>query len=845
MSLTNAGFWSRKADEAIAQLNSSANGLSSEQARQRLDDVKKNAINERRGTSTVVLLLKQFKSPIILILIAAAILSFVLQDNTDAVIILVIVFASGLLSFWQEMGATNAMKKLLDIISIKVHVLRDGNKTDVPVEEIVPGDIAILVAGDMIPADCLLIESKDLFVNEASLTGESFPAEKSVGATDAASPIGKRTNALFLGTNVVSGAAKALVVNTGKATEYGQISERLQLHPPESDFQKGIRQFGNFLMEVTLVLVIAIFAINVFFHKPVIDAFLFSLAIAVGLTPQLLPAIISVNLSYGARKMAEKKVIVKVLESIEDFGSMNVLCSDKTGTLTDGTVLLHATQDITGAHSDKVFLYAFLNASLESGFANPIDVAIRDAKNNTDISAYKKMDEVPYDFIRKRLSILVSCNTERIMITKGAFSNIVDVCDKAEAANGDIVPMAEVKDKLVSTFQELSASGYRVLGIASKNMPATAIINKDTEQQMTFLGFVVFNDPPKPDITKTLTSLKALGIGFKVITGDNAAIAMSLCKQIDLGNPVIITGPELSRIPDDALAERANSVNIFAEVEPNQKERIIVALKRAGNVVGYMGDGINDVSALHAADVGISVDTAVDAAKSAAHIVLLEKNLDAVIAGVKEGRKTFANTLKYIFMATSANFGNMFSMAGASLFLPFLPLLPKQILLMNIMTDLPEMTIATDSVDDEMVLKPRKWSVRFIRNFMIVFGLISSIFDYITFGVLKYILHANPAQFQTGWWIESIISAALVVLVIRTRKPFYKSRPGKYLLAATLAIVAATLLIPFTPLKIPFGFTTLPLIFYFAVSAIIVLYIATAEIAKHFFYRPRRGQTDT
>jgi Mg2+-importing ATPase len=830
-------FWSKATDESFKLLNSTPEGLSQQEALKRLKQGSKNVIGSNQNTHTFLLLLKQFKSPIIIILFIAAILSFFLQDSTDAVIILAIVFASSLLSFWQEKCAANAMEKLLDIIRIKVHMLRAGTKMDVPVEEIVPGDIALLSAGDMIPGDCLLIESKDLFVNEASLTGESFPAEKSTATTAADIAISKRTNALFMGTHVVSGTAKALVVNTGKDTEFGQISERLGLRPPETDFEKGIRQFGNLLMVVTLVLVVAIFAINVFFHRPVLEAFLFSLAIAVGLTPQLLPAIISVNLSYGAKRMAEQKVIVKVLASIENFGSMNVLCSDKTGTLTEGTVVLHSTPCTDNSNSDKVFLYALLNASLESGFANPIDVAIRNEKKDVDISAYSKIDEVPYDFIRKRLSILVTHNSENLLITKGAFSNIMDVCDKAETKAGNIIPLEEMKDNLQASFQELSAQGFRVLGVAYKNMAATTTIRKEDEQSMVFLGFIVFNDPPKPGILETLNKLTVLGIGMKIITGDNEAIAISLSKQVGLENPVIITGPELNKMSNDALVQRVNGINIFAEVEPNQKERIIVALKKAGNVVGYMGDGINDASALHAADVGISVESAVDAAKGAAHIVLLEKNLDALIAGVREGRKTFANTFKYVFMATSANFGNMFSMAGASLFLPFLPLLPKQILLMNIMTDMPEMTIATDSVDEELILKPRRWNIKFIRNFMLVFGILNSVSDYLTFGVLIFVLHANEAQFQTGWFIENIVSAALIVLVIRTRKPFFRSRPGKYLLAATITIVVVTLILPFTPLRGLFGFATLPVVFYCSLLAIVVIYIAIVEIAKHFFYR--------
>ena len=818
------------------QLNTSEKGLTPDEAERRLKQYGLNALAGGNRLTIAQLFLKQFKSSIIIILIVAAVLSALLQDETDAIIIVCIVLASSLLSFWQEKGAVNAVNKLLEIIQIKVNVLRVGVKEDISIEQIVPGDIADLNAGDVIPGDCLIIESKDLFVNEASLTGESYPAEKMAGIIDVNAALAKRSNVLFMGTHVISGTAKAVVVDTGKSTQFGQISQSLKTQAPETDFEKGIRQFGNLLLAVTLVLVVSIFAINIFFHRPVLDAFLFSLAIAVGLTPQLLPAIISVNLSYGARRMADKKVIVKVLASIENFGSMNVLCSDKTGTLTEGTVQLDGTLDCAGINSDKVCLYAYLNASLQSGFVNPIDVAIKDANKTIDISAYRKIDEVPYDFIRKRLSILVARDNKNIIITKGALSNVLDVCDSAEDAGGIIVPIVDIRKKLEDKFQEFSAKGYRVLGIAAKETVNTTI-NREAEAGMIFMGFIIFNDPPKAGINKTLADLRDLGIRLKIITGDNAAIALNVSQRVGIDSPVILTGPELHTMSDAALLQRVNSVNVFAEIEPNQKERIIITLKQAGNVVGYMGDGINDASALHVADVGISVDSAVDAAKEAAHIVLLEKTLDALIAGVKEGRRTFANTMKYIFMATSANFGNMFSMAGASLFLSFLPLLPRQILLMNLMTDFPEMTIATDRVDEEMILRPRKWSVPFIRNFMIVFGLISSIFDYVTFGVLIYILHATPAQFQTGWFVESIVSASLVVLVVRTRRPFIKSMPGKYLAIATCAIVAVTLILPFTPLHSLFGFTPLPAVFYAALAAIIVSYILSAEVAKHFFYR--------
>ena len=621
------------------------------------------------------------------------------------------------------------------MVQIKATVLRDGSPQEIPVEEIVPGDIVILNAGDIVPGDCLVDESKDLFVDEATLTGETYPVEKSVGVLAAETPLGQRTNALWMGTHVVSGSAKALVISTGKQTEFGKVSERLKLRPQETDFERGIRRFGYFLMEVTLVLVIAIFAINVYLARPVLDSFLFSLALAVGLTPQLLPAIISINLAHGAKRMAQAKVIVKRLASIENFGSMNVICSDKTGTLTEGVVHLQSALDVEGAPSDKVLLHAYLNAFYETGFTNPIDEAIR-TQRQFDLSGYRKADEIPYDFLRKRLSILVAHDDTHLMVTKGALQNVLAVCSAAETGAGTLVDIAVVRDRIQQRFEEFSSKGCRTLGVAYKNMGSTSRMNKDDEAGMTFLGFLVLFDPPKPKIIETIASLKNLGVALKIITGDNHLVAANVSQQMGLSNTKILTGPDLRQLSDGALLKRVVDVDVFAEIEPNQKERIILALKKAGNVVGYMGDGINDASALHAADVGISVESAVDVAKEAADIVLLEKDLGVLVQGVREGRTTFANTLKYVFMATSANFGNMFSMAGVSLFLPFLPLLPKQILLTNLMTDFPEMTIATDRVDSEMVDHPRRWDIKAIRKFMITFGLVSSIFDYLTFGAL-------------------------------------------------------------------------------------------------------------
>jgi len=829
-------FWSAPAAEILQELQTTPQGLSEEETQERLARHGSNLLKPKKRTDDLTLLLSQFKSPIVLILLFAVGISILLHDSADALIILIIVLVSGLLGFWQERGAVHAVEKLLAIVQIKAAVIRDGDSKEVPVEEIVPGDIVVLNAGDVIPGDGLVLESKDLFVDEATLTGETFPVEKTAGTLPEETPLGQRTNALFMGTHVVSGHAKAVVVHTGKETEFGKVSERLKFRPPETEFERGVRRFGYFLLEVTLVLVIAIFGINVFFKRPVMESFLFALALAVGMTPQLLPAIISINLSHGAKRMASKKVIVKRLASIENFGSMNVLCSDKTGTLTEGVVQFHSAIDVEGSESEKVFLYAYLNAFYETGYTNPIDEAIRKHRP-LDLSGYQKLDEVPYDFVRKRLSILVSKDGAHQIITKGALLNVFDVCSSAEVGDRMTVDMRTVQDQIRQRFEELSQKGFRILGVAFRELGSVSSIAKEHETGMTFLGFLVFFDPAKNGIVETINKLRKLGVSLKIITGDNHLVAANVSQQVGFSDSKIITGRDLHQMSDEALLNRVNEVNVFAEVEPNHKEAIIHALKKAGNVVGYMGDGINDASALHSADVGISVDSAVDVAKEAADIVLLEKDLDVLVEGVREGRTTFANTLKYVFMATSANFGNMFSMAGASLFLPFLPMLPSQILLTNLLTDFPEMTIATDRVDPEFVEKPRRWDIKFIRNFMMTFGPVSSVFDFLTFGVLLFVLHAQPDLFRTGWFLESVISASVIVLVIRTRRPFYQSRPGKYLLTATLIVAGVTLILPFSPLGGLFRFRPLPAPFFVALGAIMFLYIIAAEIAKGVFYK--------
>jgi Mg2+-importing ATPase len=829
-------FWTLSTEALFDELKASAAGLTREEAQQRLAQYGLNRVKAKRRTDSLTLFLAQFKSPIILILLFAAGLSLLLRDATDASIIFAIVFVSGVLGFFQERGATDAVEKLLAIVQVRAAVLREGKEQEISLEEVVPGDVLILNAGDVIPADCAVLESKDLFVDEAALTGETYPVEKQPGILPTGASLSERTNTLFMGTHVVSGTAKALVLYTAAATEFGKVSASLRLRPPETEFERGVRRFGYLLMEVTLILVIAIFAINVYFARPVLESFLFSLALAVGLTPQLLPAIVTINLAHGAKRMAREKVIVKRLAAIENFGSMNVLCCDKTGTLTEGQVRAHAGKDPAGHDNEKVLFYAYLNAFFETGFTNPIDAAIR-SHRDWDLTGYQKLDEIPYDFARRRLSVLVQKDGANQLITKGAVPEVLEVCSQAQSADGAVISLEAQREVIQQRFQEYGAGGLRALGVAYRNLGTAARITKDDEADMNFLGFLIFSDPVKISVADAIRELKQLGISLKIISGDNRRVAAYVSREVGLIDANILTGSELREIGNEALSVVVRDVDVFAEVEPNQKERIILALKKSGSVVGFMGDGINDASALHAADVGISVDSGVDVAKEAADIVLLEKNLEVLVDGVQEGRTTFANTLKYVFMATSANFGNMFSMAGASLFLPFLPLLPKQILLTNLLTDLPEMAIATDRVDEELVKEPRRWDIKFIRKFMITFGVISSVFDFLTFGALLFLLRANVDHFRTGWFMESVVSASLIVLIIRTRQPFFKSKPARPLWIATTLVVLGAVALPYTGLSWLFGFTPMPREFLVVLAGILFLYILAAEIAKKVFYQ--------
>ncbi len=835
-------YWHTSLDELYAALGSSADGLSAAGAAERLAEHGPNELKQSRKETRLGLFLKQFNSPLMIMLLAATAISALLQEWTDALIILAIVLGSTILSTVQEYRASAAVQALRARISTRARVLRDGRPREVPAAEVVPGDVALLSAGSLVPADGVLVEAKDLYVSESALTGESFPVMKEPGVAAVDAGLAERTNCVYMGTNVRSGNARALMVETGAATAYGEVAQHLTLRPPETEFERGIRRFGEMLTQVTLVLMLIVFAVNVFFHKPLVDSLLFSIALAVGMAPEMLPAILTITMSEGARTMASRGVIVRRLSAIENFGSMDVLCSDKTGTLTEGTVTLDSAVDVSGQPSANVLRYAYLNAHLQTGFSDPLDEAIV-AAVPADMADAAKVDEVPYDFVRKRLSVVVKApngDARDLMITKGAFEPVLAIC-RLVRQDGEVVPLDDGgRDEIRQRYATWSGQALRVLGVATRELPAQETPghhwSADDECDMTFEGFLLLLDRPKASAPSSIANLGRLGVSLKVITGDNKLVARQTAKAVQMPAAEVMTGAELNTISDEALWQRAEHTDIFAEVDPSQKERIILALKKTGHVVGYMGDGVNDAAALHTADVGISVDSAVDVAREAADLVLLQQDLGVLGEGIALGRKTFANTLKYIFTSSSANFGNMFSMAGTSIFLPFLPMLPKQILFQNFLSDVPSMTIAADNVDPELVEGPQRWDMSFIRNFMVVFGLNSSIFDYLTFAVQLFVIHAAPAQFQTAWFLESMFTELAIILVVRTRRPFYRSRPGRWLTLVSLASAVAALAVPYTPLGALLGFTPLPSLHIMLLLCIVALYLAANEIVKHFFY---------
>jgi P-type Mg2+ transporter len=833
-------FWNTDSTALIADLESSATGLTNVQAAATLSRVGQNTLGTSKQTSDGRLLARQFLSPIIIILVVATVLAWVLGDPVDSIIILVIILLSGLLGFFQERGAGKAIAALLATVEIKVAIIRDGTAQGVPMTQVVPGDVAQLAAGDLVPGDSIVLASNGLQLDESALTGETFPVEKTPGTSASDAALNARPNMVFMGTHVASGSGTILVVGTGVSTEIGSVSARLESAPPKTGFEKGLTRFGLFLTRIMIVLVVVIFLINLLENKAVIDSVLFSLALAVGLTPQLLPTIVSISLAQGARAIAKRRVIVRRLDAIEDFGSMSIFCSDKTGTMTAGEVVLDSSIDIAGTPSESVARLAYLDASLQVGMKNPIDDAIVSSVK-CDVSKVVKLGEIPYDFNRRRLSILFrDGNGSPTLVSKGALDAIVSVCTQALGSDGTLVPIATVQDAVRKLFLELSNQGYRVLGLATRDMPGATAASLADETAMTLVGFVTFADPAKPDAAKTLRDLATNGISVRMLTGDNHLVAAHIANEVGLDTTTVLTGSDIDALDDPALAKTAAGVAVFAELNPIQKERIVKALRATGEVVGYMGDGINDSPALHAADVGISVDSAVAVAKQAAAIVLLDKDLGVLLAGMTQGRRTFANTMKYIYMTTSASFGNVLSMAIAAAVLPFLPLLAGQILLINLLTDFPATFIATDSVDAAQLRKPQDWNVKLIRNYMIVFGSLSSVFDIVTFIVLELGFHAKVQEFQSAWFVGSILTEVVVLFVLRTRRPFFRSRPSRWIVIASIVVAIVACCIPYSPLATPLQLVGLSLPLFLSIIGITLVYVVSNEIAKRIFWKPNQ-----
>lgn len=840
---SEAPYWSQDASELAAALGAGLGGLTSDRAAAQLALVGPNSVEDSSRMSAVRLLLRQFESPLVLILAFAAAISLVLQQWVDAAIILAIVLGSSLLGFLQEYRASTAVEDLKKRLALMCRVVRDGVELSVPVSVIVPGDLILLSAGNLIPADGLVIEAADFLVSEASMTGESFPVEKRTGIVRPDAPITERTNAVFLGASVRSGTAKVLAVRTGHRTEFGAIAARLRAREPETDFARGVRQFGYLLIRVMIAIVLFVLTVNLLLDRPVIGSLLFAVALAVGLSPELLPAIISVTLSSGARAMGKRGVIVRRLEAIENLGSMDILCTDKTGTLTEGAIILSDALDAANRPSDEVRRLAFLNAAFETGIENPLDAAIVAAGEGAGLTTrgLAKIDEIPYDFMRRRLTIVLAeddAPSQHLIVTKGAFANVLGICTSLDRGDVEVPLDAARRAELDDAFRAKGAEGFRVLAVATRKVGAKEDYNRDDERDMTFRGFLIFYDPPKSDARRTIHDLNRLGIRIKVISGDNRYVTAHLAEAVGLDPRSMLTGAKLATLKDEALWHLAPRTDLFVEIDPQQKERIVRVLQRTGHSVGYLGDGINDAPALHAADVGISVEGAVDVARESAEIILLRRDLDVLRSGVEDGRRTFANTLKYISITTSANFGNMVSMALATPLLPFLPLAAKQILLNNFLSDVPSIAISSDNVDPARVLRPQRWSLKEIQRFMIVFGLISSVFDLLTFAVLLFVFHADEATFQTSWFMISLLTELAVVLVLRTHSPAFRSIPSRLLLWSTLAVAAATFTIPFLGApSAAFGFVPLEALQLGVIIAIVLGYIVATEVAKAWFFR--------
>jgi len=821
--------------------------LSNAEAARRLKKYGENIVVRRRKIRPIAAFIKKFNSPLLLTLVFASVISLAVGEPANAAILLVTIFISAVLDFVNTYKSEKAVEKLIARVVTTATVMRSGARREIEIKYIVPGDAIFLSAGDIVPADGEVLESRDFFVNQSALTGESFPVEKEAATdnTGRSAAVFERGSLVFMGTSVVTGYATVSVLKTGMQTAFGSIASRLVKAEPETDFEKNIKGFSYFITQVTLFLVSFVFLINAFMGRGWLSSFIFSLAIAIGLTPELLPVIISVSLSHGSVNMAKKEVIVKNLSSIQNLGSMNILCTDKTGTITENRIVLVKYVDGDGTVSDEVLQHAYLNSNFHTGVQNPLDNAVRTYRP-LDVTKFKKIDEIPFDFQRRRDSMVVADGKRRRLIAKGAPEEIFKICTHYQHQDVRHTFSPTVRAQTEAQFRKLSLDGFRVLAVAVKTVAATASVYSVADEiDMSFLGFVAFMDPPKDTATAAIHELADLGIEVKFLTGDNEVLTEKVCRDIKLPVRGVLTGTAVAKMNDAQLQRAVLDTTIFARIDPEQKERIILRLKAAGQAVGYLGDGINDAPALKAADVGITVNNAVDVAKETADIILLHKSLRVLKDGVVEGRRTFQNTMKYIMMGLSSNFGNMFSMMGASIFLPFFPMLPGQVLVNNFLYDTSQLSLPTDTVDNDEIRRPSTWSLPFIRKYMLTFGPVSSVFDFLTFAVLYWGFRVAESQFQTGWFIESIATQIFVIYVIRTKKiPFLQSRPSRLLLANTLLIVAVAWALPFTPLGGMLGFSPLPLAVVATLFIIVCACLALAEIVKRFFYRMIAGKVN-
>lgn len=820
--------------DVLRRLDSSAAGLSAEEAAARLARYGPNAVRVHHVNALAVLG-RQLRNAVLILLAGTAVVSYFLGDSMQATIIGIILAASIGLGFVNEYRAERAAAALHGGVHHNAVVRRDGEFVTLPVTELVPGDVIRLSLGEAVPADVRLIEVSGLECDESILTGESTGSEKSPRPVPAGTELAEAADLAFMGTIVSSGAGTGVVYATGADAEFGRIAAGLEERPPETGFQVGLRQFSYLLLRVAIALMVVILASNLLLHRQVINSVLFSLAIAVGITPQLLPAVVSTSLATGSRQLARAKVLVKRLVCIEDLGDIDILVTDKTGTLTEGRITLVDTVDPAGAQSEPVRRLGLLATDVdpESGGAsgNALDAALWDATRGKSPQqllgcGVRRVAALPFDHERRATSVLADDDGQRVLVVKGAPEYVLTRCPTAPAAK-----------EAEATLAALFAAGRRVVAVASRPASGLTSITPADERDLTLAGFLVFADEPKPAARQSLAELAALGIELKIATGDNPRVAEKVCADLGLASRGTITGAQMERFGDQEFADAAQNHTIFARISPEQKARLITSLRRTGRSVGFLGDGVNDALALHAADVGISVDSATDVAKDAADVVLLEKDLGVLAAGVAGGRRIFANTIKYVLMGTSSNFGNMFSAAAASALLPFLPMLPSQILLNNLLYDSSQLAIPTDRVDDEQLQAPAHWNVAFIRRFMLTFGPISSLFDFLTFGLMLGVLHAGAVEFRTGWFVESLATQTLIIFAIRTRKvPFVRSRPSALLTATSLTVVATGAVLTISPLAQTLGFTPLPWPFFAALGGFVASYLVLVELAKRMFY---------